>query len=53
MSDDTADSGLIDVSGLSLSELRNEVEGSSLTAVLDRILSIPDVGGHQGFRNHI
>jgi hypothetical protein len=55
MSDDdgTADEGLIDVSKFSLSELRDEVDGSSLAAALERIFARQDEGVNYSFVSNI
>ncbi len=53
MSDDTVNGGLIDVSGLSLSELRDEADGSGLASALQRILAVQEEAGHHGFNSTI
>lgn len=49
---DVGEDVLLDVSGVSLRDLREKVEGSGLAQVLDRILAGQD-SGHYGFNNHI
>jgi hypothetical protein len=49
---DVGEDILPDVSGVSLRELKDRVEGSGLALALDRILAGQD-GGHYGFNNHI
>ena len=51
--DDAADGGLIDVSEFSLSGLRDEVDGSSLAAALDRIFARQDEGVNYSFVSNI
>jgi hypothetical protein len=53
MSDNLADGGLIDVSALSLSELLEEVDESSLASALERILAAQQEEGHHGFNANI
>jgi FXSXX-COOH protein len=53
MSDDIADRGLVDVSALTLSELRDERDESSLARALSRILSASEEDRHYGFQNSI
>jgi hypothetical protein len=53
MSDDMTDSGLIDVSGFSLSELRDHVDGSSLESALRRISTTQHDGEHHSFSANI
>lgn len=54
MDDSTADGGLIDVSGLSLNELLEEVDESSLAQALHRIFASGDEGMEQyGFQQYI
>jgi hypothetical protein len=52
MSDDTADDGLIDVSGISLQEVLDNVDEPSFTSALDRIFAQQD-GGCYGFNSSI
>lgn len=51
---DVGEDVLLDVSGVSLRDLKDKVEGSGLAQVLDRILA-PERqdGGHYGFNSHI
>lgn len=54
MSDTTADSGLIDVSGLGLSEVVDAVDESSLASALRRILARGEDGvGQYEFQSAI
>jgi hypothetical protein len=54
MGESTADGGLIDVSELSLTELLEEVDESSLAAALQRIFVSGDEGvGQNGFSSII
>jgi FXSXX-COOH protein len=54
MGDSMADGGLIDVSELSLNELLEEVDDSSLTHALHRIFASGDEGAEQhGFQSNI
>ena len=50
---DVGEDGLLDVSGVSLRDLKDNVEGSALAQVLDRLLASGQDGGHYGFNNHI
>ena len=53
MSDDTAHDGLIDVSGISLQELLDDVDEPSFTSALDRIAAPEYDGGYYGFNSNI
>jgi hypothetical protein len=53
MSDDVTDNVLIDVSGVALTELVDEVDQSSLALALDRIFASQHDAGHYGFNNSI
>ena len=53
MSDDVTDDVLIDVSGLALTELVDEVHESSLASALDRIFAPQEDTGYYGFNNSI
>lgn len=53
MSDDVTDNVLIDVSGVALTELVDEVDQSSLVLALDRIFASQHDAGHYGFNNSI
>lgn len=53
MSDDIADGGLIDVSGLDLGELLTEVDDSTLTRALNRILAAGENGESHWFQASI
>jgi FXSXX-COOH protein len=54
MSDDIADGALLDVSGLSLTELLNELGEGSLTKALHRIFASGEEGTeHYGFQSTI
>jgi FXSXX-COOH protein len=54
MSDDIASGALLDVSGLNLSELLEELDESSLATALHRIVASDDEGAEQhGFNNFI
>jgi FXSXX-COOH protein len=54
MGESTADGGLIDVSGLSMNELLEEVDESSLAQALHRIVASGDEGVEQyGFQSNI
>jgi FXSXX-COOH protein len=53
MSDDMADDVLIDVSGLALDELLDEVDESGLALALERILAPRQDSGYNGFNNSI
>jgi len=44
---------LIDVSGIPLRDLKDEVGSSGLAHALDRILALEQDDGHYGFNNHI
>jgi FXSXX-COOH protein len=50
---DVGEDVLLDVTEVSLRDLRDNVEGSGLAQVLDRILAPGQDGGHYGFNNHI
>jgi hypothetical protein len=51
---DIADAGFIDVNGLSLSELGDEIDGSSLESALGMIFDPrPQEDMHSGFDSHI
>jgi hypothetical protein len=51
---DIAAGGLIDINGLSFSELRDEVDGSSLDSALGLIFaSRPEEDKHGGFSSNI
>jgi hypothetical protein len=50
----TADTGLIDVNGLSLAELRDQVDSSSLESALDLIFDLRlEEHMHNEFNSHI
>jgi FXSXX-COOH protein len=51
--DDTVDGGLIDVSELTLAELADEVDGSSLAAALQRIFARQEEGVNYSFVSNI
>ena len=54
MGESTADGGLIDIRGLGLNELPEEVDESSLAQALHRILTSGDEGVEQyGFQSNI
>jgi hypothetical protein len=53
MGDDVAEDALIDVSGLSLQDLLDNVSESALALTLDRILTPGQDAGHYGFNNSI
>jgi FXSXX-COOH protein len=50
MNDDTKDDGLIDVSGISLSELSNEMDETALERALRRILTSSDEHERHNFQ---
>jgi len=50
---DVGEDGLVDVSGVSLRDLLEEVDDSALAQVLDRILASGQDGGHFGFNSSI
>jgi hypothetical protein len=53
MDDDVTDNVLIDVSDVTLKELVDEVDQSSLALALDRIFAPQHDAGHYGFNNSI
>ena len=53
MSEDIADAGLIDVSGLDMGELLTGVDDSSLSRALNRILSASENGQSHWFQASI
>jgi FXSXX-COOH protein len=53
MNEDIADGGLIDVSGLDMGELLTEVDDSSLTRALNRILAADENGESHWFQASI
>jgi hypothetical protein len=53
MMGDVGEDILIDVSGVSLHDLLEEVDESGLECALDRILAAEKDGGHYGFNNRI
>ncbi len=50
---DVGEDVLLDVSEVSLRDLKDDVKGSGLAQVLDRILRPGQDGGHYGFSSHI
>jgi hypothetical protein len=52
MSDDTLSGGLPDLRGLSLSDLRDKIGGTTIATALDMILSDQDPANH-GFNNYM
>ena len=51
---DVVEAGLIDANGLSLTELRDEIDGSSLESALGLIFDPrPQEDMHNGFDSHI
>jgi hypothetical protein len=54
MRDDMADAGLIDISGLSLTDLLTKIDHSSLDMALQRVLATSqENAGQNGFSNFI
>jgi FXSXX-COOH protein len=53
MNEDVAEGGLVDVSGLDLGDLLTEVDDSSLTRALNRILAAGESGESHWFQASI
>lgn len=53
MSDDRLGSGLLDLRGVSLSDLRDQIDEPTFTTALDMILSDQDCAGRHGFNQYI
>jgi hypothetical protein len=53
VNDDTLGSGLPDLRGLSLSDLRDQIDAPTISTALDMILSDQDHTANHGFNNYI